>query len=540
MTVTDFLSHWRLTENPFKGEEARADDVFARLCGDGGSGLPVGGGGGGGGFRHVPPGGTFHADFEKILGDLRRPSVAVVFGEKGSGKTAIRIQIARRIAEYNLANPGAKVLLIAYDDLNPALDQLHERLGSKSTLDSLQKVRLVDHVDAVLSLIVPRVVDAVLEEGDKEGRVVLGLGGGVGGDERVHKRLDKSLRRDLLLLQTVYDRPEYAPRRTARLRSRLRLMPPGSAIWGRITIVVVPLLLVAAWWWGRRLVEAQGAEASPRLEVEWVDWALAALAGVYILFALKVGVWDRLALLRQAHRVRRQVRVQPRGDISYAGSLRQHPRWFRDSAHLPMTDSDEPRFEMMGRLRRVLLPFGYAGIVLVVDRVDEPTIVNGDPERMKAVVWPLLNNKFLQQEGLGVKMLLPMELRHALFKESSAFFQSARLDKQNMIERLSWTGQTLFDLCESRVNACRELGAGEMGLLDLFADDVTRAELVEGLERLHQPRDAFKMVYRCIQEHCAALTRGEASYRIPRHVLVNALKAESERVQGMHRGIRPA
>ncbi|CAG1004801.1 hypothetical protein PHYC_03173 [Phycisphaerales bacterium] len=525
MTVTDFLQHWSLTENPFKGEEARSDDVFSRLCGDGDARS--------GQFRHVPVHGTFHADFEKILGDLRRPSGAVVFGEKGSGKTAIRIQISRRIEEYNSVNTGAKVLFVGYDDLNSALDLLHERLGGKTALESLQKARMVDHADAILHQVVPRLIDSVLGEGDPDQRVALG------DTSKLHKRLDKPTRRDLVLLQALYDRPEHATQRTARLRSRLRLMPPGSAIWGRLTIIVLPLLVVGAWWWARKWVIGRAADAAPHIDPEWVNWGLAAASGLYALFALKVGVWDRLALLRQAHRVRRQIRVIGRGDISFAGSLRQLPRWYRDASHLPVSDSDEPRFEMIDRLRRVLRPFGYAGIIVVMDRVDEPTIVNGDPERMKAVVWPLLNNKFLQQEGVGVKMLLPMELRHAVFRESSAFFQGARLDKQSMIERLSWTGATLYDLCESRVNSCRAPDAPPLALLDLFAEDVTKAELMEALEKVHQPRDAFKMLYRAIMDHCAGVTRGESTWRIPRHVLLNVVKTEQERVQQMHRGIRP-
>jgi len=523
MTVTEFLQHWALTENPFKGEEARADEVFARMSGSAGAPTPTTGSGE---FRTLPTQGTFHADFEKILGDLRRPAGAVVFGEKGSGKTAIRLQIARRVDEYNAVNPGAKVLLVGYDDLNNTLDRLHERLGGKAPLESLTKIRMVDHMDGILHQVVPRVVDALLREGDADTRLALP------DDARPAKVLDKPSRRDVVLLQSLYDRPETAVQRTARLRSRLRLWPPGSAVWGRLTIVVVPLLIIGAWWWSQHYLPTW-------VQPMWAAWALAVLAALYAIFALKVGVWDRLALLRQAHRVRRQIRVIGRGDISYAGSLRQLPRWFREAAHLPVSDSDEPRFEMFERLRRVMRPFGYAGMVVIVDRVDEPTLVNGDPERMKAVVWPLLNNKFLQQEGVGVKMLLPMELRHAVFRESSAFFQGARLDKQSLIERLSWTGQTLYNLCESRVNACRATGQPPLSLLDLFAEDVSRQDLFDALERLHQPRDAFKLLYRCLAEHCSVLTRGEEQWRIPRHVLTNVLKQESERVQQMHRGIRP-
>jgi len=158
---------------------------------------------------------------------------------------------------------------------------------------------------------------------------------------------------------------------------------------------------------------------------------------------------------------------------------------------------------------------------------------------MKAVVWPLLNNKFLQQEGLGFKMLLPMELRHAVFRESSTFFQEARLDKQALIEHLSWTGAMLYDLCETRMAACKHPTAAAPKLLDLFAEDVTRQDVVDALDRVHQPRDAFKMLYRCLSEHCATVTRGQAEWKVPRHILNHVAKSETERVQQMFRGIRP-
>jgi hypothetical protein len=237
--------------------------------------------------------------------------------------------------------------------------------------------------------------------------------------------------------------------------------------------------------------------------------------------------------------LRRQIRVVNRGDVSYARSLRQIRASILDAANLPLSDSDESRYEMLERLKRVLRAFGYSGLIVVMDRVDEPTLVRGDPDRMKAVVWPLLNNKFLQQEGLGCKLLLPMELRHAVFRESSTFFQEARLDKQSLIEHLSWTGATLYDLCESRINACANTGTTAPKLIDLFAEDVTRQDVVDSLDRLHQPRDAFKLIYRCMTEHCAAVTRGDGNWKIPRHILNAVVKQEAERVQQLFRGIRP-
>src|SRR4051812_7414553 len=189
MTLNDFLRHWSLTENPFRGEEARSDPVFNRMSGA--NAAPSATRSGENGQMPVEMG-TFHSDFEKIIGDLRRPASSVVFGEKGSGKTAIRLQIARRVAEHNMANPGAKVLLVPYDDLNATLDRLHERLGGKSPLESLQKMRLVDHLDAVLHGVIPRLVDAILEQGTD-------VGGGFfelpEDPKRLVRRLDDTIKR---------------------------------------------------------------------------------------------------------------------------------------------------------------------------------------------------------------------------------------------------------------------------------------------------------------------------------------------------------
>jgi hypothetical protein len=528
MTVSDFLQHWLLTENPFRGEEARTDAVFARMAMPGAKPVQVSSMGGPGLTLAGGDVALFHSDFDKIMGDLRRPSSAVVFGEKGSGKTAIRLQISRRISEHNVANPGAKVLIIPYDDLNPYLDRLHERAGGKTYLESLQKTRAVDHMDAMLHTVVPRLVDALL------GHVFQGDVFELPSDAKKSvRKLDRMMRREVLLLQALYDRVEHAPERTYVLRRRLGIWPAAAIIGGNMFVYLTPLLIMAA-------VFASKSAAFPRVRPEWWDAGLIGATGIYTLAVLKYVLWDRFSLLRLAHRVKKQVRVLPRGDISFARSLRLLPSSLRDAANLPLTDADTPRYACFERLKKILRCFGYTGIVVVVDRVDEPTIVAGDPDRMRAVVWPLLSNKFLQQEGVGVKLLLPMELQHALMRESNAFFQEARLDKQHLVDELAWTGPMLYDLCESRMNACRVPEAGPLALIDLFAEDVTRPDLLDALDKVRQPRDAFKLIYRCMNEHCATFTRGASEWRIPKAVLTRVAKTEAQRVQAVVRGIRPA
>ena len=71
MKVQQFLEHHGLKQNPFSQEDAQTDPLFQQFCARG----------------------TFHPAWDKILGDPGTPSTAVVFGEKGSGKTALRLQI---------------------------------------------------------------------------------------------------------------------------------------------------------------------------------------------------------------------------------------------------------------------------------------------------------------------------------------------------------------------------------------------------------------------------------------------------------------
>ncbi|MBL9032379.1 MAG: hypothetical protein JNM80_11835 [Phycisphaerae bacterium] len=510
MTLSRLLEHWRLTENPFRGEEARHDSVFARI----GTGL--------GARTHA----AFHSDFEKVLGDLSHPAAAIVFGEKGSGKTAMRLQIEDRIARHNAAYPDRRVLLFPYDDLNGVLERFHRRVGSKTPLESFQKFRTADHLDALLLGIVPTVVDALLDRhagGPTEFQP--------GPEPRKRARqLDEAGKRDLLMLQVAYDRPDGADVRTRRLRRMLRVpLPTRERLWVTMAWVGwLPAAALAAWVY---LWHGPGTN-----DVVW-RWAVLATAGLWALIMAKRLAWDRLGARRAAIRMRRQIRVSTRSDASYARSLRQidDSEW----GQMPLTDSDEPRYAMLARLRRALAHFGHVGVVVVMDRVDEPTLVSGDPDRMRAIVWPLLNNKLLQQEGFGLKLLLPMELRHALFKESSAFFQEARLDKQSLIERLNWTGSTLFDLCDARVRACVAPDAPPIGLLDLFAEDVTARDVVDALEQMHQPRDALKFVYQCLSEHCAGVTEEQGQWRVTKATLDQVRRQQAERVQQLYRGIRP-
>lgn len=505
MNVSSFLKHWSIRENPFMAEEARQDEVLARLHGQ-----------------------SPHPDFYKVLGDLNRPASSVVFGEKGSGKTAIRLLLEERINEYDAAQPDGKgrTLVIAYDEWNPVLDRFARRVKGKTPLESLQQLRLVDHIDGLLSVAVSDLVDAVV--GRKgEGHVELGPDA-----RQTIRRLDRDTQDDWIILQTLYDRPDQAVNRGRSLRRAMRFRRQswlGPMRWVRNALWVLLVLAGAAYAWYHY-----------QQQTDWLmQIGLGALAVITIGVSGKV-LFDRLRLSRLSRQLSNQLRVLDRPAESIRTSLEALPADLRAAGGWPTDDLDDPRYALLERLRRAVKPFGFERIIVLIDRVDEPTLVSGDVQRMKAVVWPLFNNKFLQQSGIAFKMMLPIELRHELHRQSSNFFQEARLDKQNLIDRLSWSGAMLYDLCTARLKACMDEGAEPIALTAMFDETVSRQDLVDALDQMRQPRDAFKMMYRVIQEHCSNTPEEEANWRIPKLVLDQVRRQQAERLEGLQRGLRPA
>jgi len=514
MNVDSFLEHHGLQQNPFEAEEARHDPVFEKL--------------------HETS--ARHPDFGKILGRIDRPSSAVVFGEKGTGKTAIRLMIAKRVAEHNRDQPEKRTLLIAYDDMNPWLDRLlHRRRGNKAgespsdelIRKTLDDIRLVDHQDAVLSLAVTKVVDALL--GQSRGDESMQLPDNV--KSRI-RQMPRQARADFAVLAALYDQPRggAVQQRAAKLLNTLRLRRwlPSSffGILGIVLAVVGIGLFIA------------------RAIIDPIPWWLAPAGGVSIAAALALwGVWS----LRQVKawlltkRVTREMPAVGRRPDVLRRILLELSSDDLASQTWPEPADQDARFQFTSRLLGFLNDLGYVGMLVLVDRVDEPTMVVGKLDRMKPLIWPMFDSKFLQQEHVGIKLLLPIELRRELHRESTDFFQEARLDKQHLIDRLEWSGTTLYDLCNARMRACSKDTEGTTtNLKALFEDNVTREMLIDALDQMHQPRDAFKFVYAVIQEHCRSTAEDDETYHIPRLTLDAVRKSQSQRVQDLSRGLSPA
>jgi hypothetical protein len=169
----------------------------------------------------------------------------------------------------------------------------------------------------------------------------------------------------------------------------------------------------------------------------------------------------------------------------------------------PTSQRTDDRYELLAKLQGVLRSLHFEGIIVVVDRVDEPYLVNGSTELMQALVWPMLDNKFLKHPGLGLKLLLPIELERLIDRQERDFHQRARLDKQNLIRSLAWTGQSLHDLANARLNACAGDGKSPT-LASLLDPSIDERRLKDALGTLRVPRHLFKFMYRLLTTHCNA------------------------------------
>ena len=80
---------------------------------------------------------------------------------------------------------------------------------------------------------------------------------------------------------------------------------------------------------------------------------------------------------------------------------------------------------------------------------------------------------------------------------------------------------------------------GGRSILDLFDDSVRRSDIVDALDQMQQPRDAFKFLYALVQEHCSNVTEEEGDWRISKTTLDLVRKRQVDRKEGMLRGTLP-
>ncbi len=486
MKIDEFLGHYGIAGNPFSEEDAQTDTVFKRSC-----------------LWKV-----HHPAWDKFFGSPADPSTALVFGEKGSGKTALRLQAMAEYQTYNEQNPDARVFVISYDDFNPTLDHFRDAVKGKDAADTLKKIRLQDHMDAILALGVTQLIDQVLN------------------DRTDLTKLSVDQRRDFLLLAALYDQStgEAIEKRWNKLRRRSGFRP----LWARrdlqigVGVTAFVLLLIAA---------VPGLRSPSTLL-----WLL-----VPILLGWLYWAWRLARAEWYARDIRKALRVLRRDP----SALRWEMLWFKPSElggqPLPTAGraAGEERFELLRKFQSVLATLGLQGVVVLIDRVDEPQAIHGDARLMRALIWPLLDHKFLRHPGIGVKLLLPIELAYYLEKEDKEFYDRARPDKLNMIKPLRWSGASLYDLATDRLRACANGTAanGEPPRLRQFIDPaISDDSLKDALDKLRTPRQLFKFLHRLLQDHCHRHTSDEPRWSVDPDTFRTSYTAYSKMVEDFDRG----
>jgi hypothetical protein len=466
MKIQQFLEHHGIASNPFADEDAQTDRVFKAAC------------------IHS----TYHPTWDKIYGDPKDPATAVVFGEKGSGKTALRLQIVDHLAAFNADHPEHQVFVIQYDDFNAYLDRLRDRFSGRrrKAEKALEQWRLWDHIDAILALGATQLVDRLLEV--KQARHPAAR------DEALPiSLLDAAHTRDVMLLAACYDQStaENPLVRWNRLKKKLRFPTWKS----KLDLVLGVGVTVAA------VVLAFSLGLKGTFNFQGTTWffigLLTAIVG-WLPFAWRFAKWQYKAMMivRSTRVLNHPVSLLRRIFLKFpAGQIVGQP--------LPSHARTDDRYELLAKLQGVLRALKIEGIEVLVDRVDEPYLINGSTDLMRLLVWPMLDNKFLKHPGLGLKLLLPIELERLIDREDRDFHQRSRLDKQNLIRSLAWTGQSLYDVANARIKACAENNQSP-SLAELFNPEVAPQRLMNAFAGLRVPRHLFKFMYRLFTEHCNA------------------------------------
>lgn len=475
MKIQQFLDHHGISRNPFAEEDAQTDVVFMDHCIDG----------------------AYHPTWDKVYGDPSVPSTSVVFGEKGAGKTAMRLQIAKNLETYNKTAGEKKVFVLHYDDFNPFLDRFRNH-WNRSGLRAdklLAQWRLWDHMDAILSVAMTGLIDRILGEKQRSAHVEAEV------DATSLKKLSRHEARDLLLLAACYDQSSartylgrwHAIRSKLGFRTWKTYVPlVGAIVWSVGYIALIGSFLYRGWlstltpfWLHTMLLLLGWAPFVWRIAKRfWLSW--------------KVCHWNRVT----NHEVAPLTQIL----LNFTDSeLTSQP--------LPCRSGTDDRYELLMKLQTILGDMGFSGIIALVDRADEPHLINGSAELMKGLIWPLLDNKFLKHPGLGLKMMLPIELKRFIEREDRDFYQRARLDKQNMIPVFEWTGEALYDVTNARILACAKPGATP-NLRSLVQSTVSDRRLFDAFRSLRVPRRLFKFFYRLFVVHCNAYSDDNPVWQI--------------------------
>ncbi len=494
--------HWALDEDPFVQEDADKDTVLARV-----------------------PKEAVHSSFDRLYGSTDAPGPGIVFGEKGSGKSSLRLAMKRRLKE----DESAGAFTIEYIEFDSFLTEARkaDRLppnGPKTPRRVVERFLLADHIDAMLSLGVTKLSDEV-----------------AAGKHSTAAAMSAKHKASLVALTALYYRSDdHSGEEVDRgLRKALK-QPSGRSFLRKLGIaagLIAGLVVGAA-----ALAETFGMSAPVEVE-DTGQWRV--IAGA-ILAATALFAWvPQLIAQRRASKATKAVRVVPRDPDPLAALLMRLPSSVRRDLALPEGPAVGTRLVLLQRFIAILQDLNYRSFWVLMDRIDEATVLSGQADLMRPFVESLLEHRLLQFEGLALKLFLPIELSRLYLGASPDALKSMRLDKASSIPELRWTGQELSQVAAQRLRAVRPEGtpleqAGAR-LMDFFDDDVDEVQVREALSELGTPRLAFGFLGALMAEHARELSddlpEDDPSWRIPQRRFEILRASWLDRARGLRRAL---
>ncbi len=482
MFTQKWRDHWGLIADPFACEDADKDLILTQIEMS-----------------------AVHSGFDRVFGDPAAPSPGIVFGEKGSGKSGLRLMMRRRLEAHNQAHRDRAVFDVEYIDFNGYIEALGRTVGGRrsgvtSSPEVLGSWEISDHLDSILSLGVTQLVDGLLDGSHKA--------------ELSHKQ-----QIDLALLTALYhDSKTHTTSDALSGLARsagLAVMRGGSGALQRVALSALGVLLAVSPHIVPRFDELSDLSflAEHRPVCYGVGLALAVLPWL-------VAAARDAARARQARRADRSVRVLHADHEPLARLLRTLDSKERADLVLPEGNDEASRYELLQRFLGLLDAAGYQGLYVLMDRVDEPTLLCDSPARMQEFVKRILDIKLLQHPRLGLKLFLPIEMESLWRNASSDELKRMRLDKSNLLAELKWTGRELYEIANQRLAACKTSASPVQNLSELLGDDLDLDYVLETFAALGTPRYAFGFLSEVFLQYVKDLPNDLAddheAWRLPR------------------------
>jgi hypothetical protein len=447
MFTETWRRRWGLKQAPFAHEDADRDPLLERV-----------------------DSWAVHSSYERLLGSDGEPASAVIFGERGSGKSALRRSVVRGL------NASGKSLTVEITDVDPWLEIFQNRQGNNGVgRRNFSALNRVDLIDLLLSAGLMRLSEVL------------------GKDPQRLKKLGASERAELILLVAAYhadlegDREERVQSLLAARCGRLwSLVRVGLGLVGA-TMCLAPLLQLQDWW-------PLKSSIVPTI----------AATGAVLLGSLGMhAVWRSVLARHMARRIIRSMSITRPDRALLHRALVALPRSSAPQLLRGAESAEEGRYRLLRRVIQLVRRMGWSGIVLLVDRIDESTLLEARVDSMGSFIDPVLEHKLLQLDGFGLKLFLPVELTPMVRGAGPDRLRRMRLDKAALVDEIRWSGQELLELADRRLAAASN--GPSVSVADLLSDDLDLIEMRDALHGLGTPRMAFAFLRDLLEDHAREL-----------------------------------